>query len=142
MLPKPRAEGSLEARGFFLTEIFPRVIIPAVKVAVVLPTYNERENIGPLIPEIVQSFESLPHLLQIVVVDDKSPDGTAKVVNDLVKKIRKYENKIAKEKSNRYLDSDYSSCRYFHGRVSYRANLLLLVNIHFISGLKARIFII
>jgi len=63
-------------------------------------------------------------------------------INIVSKFLRKYENKIAKEKSNRYLDSDYSSCRYFHGRVSYRANLLLLVNIHFISGLKARIFII
>lgn len=46
---------------------------------VVIPTYNERENIGPLIEEILTL--SLP--LVILVVDDDSPDGTAAVVQEL-----------------------------------------------------------
>lgn len=57
-----------------------------MKIAVVLPTYNERENIAPLIDQIIRSFTSISHNLQIVVVDDKSPDGTAKVVRDLREK--------------------------------------------------------
>jgi dolichol-phosphate mannosyltransferase len=44
-----------------------------VNVAVVLPTYNEAENVSSLIPEVVAV---LPHA-RIVVVDDNSPDGTA-----------------------------------------------------------------
>jgi len=42
---------------------------------VVIPTYNERDNIGALIPRILD----LPRF-RILVVDDNSPDGTADVV--------------------------------------------------------------
>jgi dolichol-phosphate mannosyltransferase len=49
--------------------------------AVVVPTYNERDNILPL-------FERLEHILtgvrwEVIYVDDNSPDGTADVVQDL-----------------------------------------------------------
>jgi dolichol-phosphate mannosyltransferase len=43
----------------------------------VLPTYNERENIEPLIRGVLESAVT-PHL--VLVVDDNSPDGTAEVV--------------------------------------------------------------
>ncbi|MFA5889098.1 MAG: polyprenol monophosphomannose synthase [Candidatus Paceibacterota bacterium] len=46
---------------------------------IVIPTYNERENVSVLIPLI---FKLLPNVY-IVVADDNSPDGTAKVVIDL-----------------------------------------------------------
>lgn len=49
-------------------------------VCTVLPTYNERENIGPLI-EGVLAHASGPHM--ILVVDDDSPDGTWQVVEAL-----------------------------------------------------------
>ena len=42
--------------------------------AVVLPTYNERDNIVPLVRELLQIQGAG---LEIVVVDDDSPDGTA-----------------------------------------------------------------
>lgn len=42
----------------------------------ILPTYNERENIKPLIETI---FKLLPNI-NITVVDDSSPDGTARLV--------------------------------------------------------------
>jgi dolichol-phosphate mannosyltransferase len=44
-------------------------------VSVILPTYNERENITVLLPEIERAFADIP--LEILVVDDGSPDGTA-----------------------------------------------------------------
>lgn len=44
--------------------------------AVVIPTYNERENIGRLLTQLRQ----LPIPLTMLVVDDSSPDGTADVV--------------------------------------------------------------
>jgi dolichol-phosphate mannosyltransferase len=46
-------------------------------VSVVLPTYDERENIGPLIEGILTQVQ---RPVEIVVVDDDSPDGTWRVV--------------------------------------------------------------
>jgi dolichol-phosphate mannosyltransferase len=46
---------------------------------VLIPTYNERENIETLIPQILQADERL----HVLVVDDNSPDGTAQVVEGL-----------------------------------------------------------
>lgn len=46
---------------------------------VVIPTYNEKENIARLIGEIGQVMPDL----DILVVDDSSPDGTATIVTEL-----------------------------------------------------------
>ncbi len=53
-----------------------------MKTYVMIPTYNERENIGNLIREILNLKISDIH---IVVVDDNSPDGTSEVVKNLAK---------------------------------------------------------
>jgi len=45
-----------------------------------MPTYNERENIGPLIDSLQKEFKKVPHDMNILVVDDNSPDGTAEIV--------------------------------------------------------------
>ncbi len=46
---------------------------------IVIPTYNEKENIGVLIPLIFKNFPEV----YVVVADDNSPDGTGKAVLDL-----------------------------------------------------------
>lgn len=46
---------------------------------VIIPTYNEKENIKVLIPLI---FQTIPGA-SVVVADDNSPDGTGQVVSDL-----------------------------------------------------------
>jgi len=48
---------------------------------IILPTYNEAENIAELIPQIQTRFSGVPFLL--FVVDDASPDGTADVAHKL-----------------------------------------------------------
>ncbi|MDX9782265.1 MAG: polyprenol monophosphomannose synthase [Bacteroidales bacterium] len=48
---------------------------------VIIPTYNEKENIEKIIREIL----SLPDDFQILIVDDGSPDGTADIVKHLQK---------------------------------------------------------
>lgn len=48
----------------------------------ILPTYNERDNIGNLVEEI---FSIVPEI-NILVVDDNSPDGTTIAVEELMKK--------------------------------------------------------
>jgi dolichol-phosphate mannosyltransferase len=49
-------------------------------VSVVLPTYDERENIGPLIEGILAHVQ---RPVEVIVVDDDSPDGTWQVVQDM-----------------------------------------------------------
>jgi len=46
---------------------------------VIIPTYNEKENIE----NIIRKVFSLPDLFHILVVDDGSPDGTAGIVKNL-----------------------------------------------------------
>lgn len=49
------------------------------KSLVIIPTYNECDNIAKLIKQILQ----LPILIDILIVDDNSPDNTAKIVQGL-----------------------------------------------------------
>ena len=49
------------------------------KTLVVVPTYNERDNLPPL----VQRLMALPVKVQTLVVDDNSPDGTGKIADEL-----------------------------------------------------------
>ncbi|MFZ1979506.1 MAG: polyprenol monophosphomannose synthase [Bacteroidota bacterium] len=53
---------------------------------VIIPTYNEAENIQKIIPRILEEDDCL----QVLVVDDNSPDGTA----GLVKKIQKQNKRV------------------------------------------------
>lgn len=53
-----------------------------MKVSVILPTYNERDNIVPLIEAIQEQMAGRPEDLEVVVVDDNSPDGTAAAVRE------------------------------------------------------------
>ncbi len=51
-----------------------------MKIVIIIPTYNESENIVPLIRELREQFRKVSHDMQILVVDDNSPDGTADLV--------------------------------------------------------------
>ena len=48
---------------------------------IIIPTYNEKENIERIIREI----SSLEKSFHILIVDDGSPDGTANIVKNLQK---------------------------------------------------------
>src|SRR2546421_836764 len=49
---------------------------------VVLPTYNERENLS----DIVESIQQHAPQSHILIVDDSSPDGTGELADDLTRK--------------------------------------------------------
>ncbi len=51
-----------------------------MNVVIIIPTYNEKDNIGLLIEEIEKNIHEMPYQVNILVVDDSSPDGTANVV--------------------------------------------------------------
>ena len=46
-------------------------------ISVVVPTYNERENLAVLVTAVLQAVGATP--VELIVVDDASPDGTAQV---------------------------------------------------------------
>ena len=50
-----------------------------MRITVVLPTYNEAENL----PKLVSALFSLPLNVSLLVVDDNSPDGTGRIADDL-----------------------------------------------------------
>ncbi|MEM0051945.1 MAG: glycosyltransferase family 2 protein [Sulfolobales archaeon] len=54
-----------------------------VLISVVVPTYNERDNIVELIRRIDNALKGIDY--EVVVVDDNSPDGTADVAEGLSK---------------------------------------------------------
>ncbi len=49
------------------------------KALVIIPTYNEKENIR----EIIRAVFNLSKPFDILIVDDNSPDGTAQIVHEL-----------------------------------------------------------
>ncbi|HLF72727.1 MAG TPA: polyprenol monophosphomannose synthase [Anaerolineales bacterium] len=50
-----------------------------MRITIVLPTYNEAENL----PKLVSALFSLPLDLTLLVVDDNSPDGTGRMTDEL-----------------------------------------------------------
>ncbi|CAD7700136.1 unnamed protein product [Ostreobium quekettii] len=55
------------------------------KYSVLLPTYNERDNIALVVWLLNRTFEAARKSFEVIVVDDNSPDGT----QDVVKKLQK-----------------------------------------------------
>jgi dolichol-phosphate mannosyltransferase len=57
----------------------------------VLPTYNEAENIGPLVRAALPALESagVPH--RLLIVDDGSPDGTGQIADSLAAELEPVE---------------------------------------------------
>jgi len=53
-----------------------------MKDVILLPTYNEKENVKWIIPKI---FEAVPEIF-VMVIDDNSPDGTAQEVKGLMER--------------------------------------------------------
>ncbi len=49
---------------------------------IIVPTYNERENL----PRMAQKLLSLPVAVDVLIVDDNSPDGTGQIADDLAAK--------------------------------------------------------
>ena len=60
-----------------------------MKLAVVIPTYNEKETIQILIEKLFSEIKPIVDELHVVIIDDSSPDGTANIVTDLSDKFQK-----------------------------------------------------
>lgn len=54
--------------------------------SLVLPTYNEAENLPEILPKMKQALRGIPH--EIIIVDDDSPDGTWRRAQELALKLQ------------------------------------------------------
>ncbi len=56
----------------------------AYDLAIVLPTFNESGNVGPMVDRLEKALKGIRY--EVIFVDDDSPDGTADVVRLLVER--------------------------------------------------------
>lgn len=68
------------------------------KISIIIPTYNEQDNIGLLLEGIHESMKEQDY--EVIIVDDNSPDGTANTVERLNKR---YPAKVVIRKNARGL---------------------------------------
>mmetsp|Transcript_3126 Transcript_3126/g.6145 ORF Transcript_3126/g.6145 Transcript_3126/m.6145 type:complete len:239 (+) Transcript_3126:175-891(+) len=54
-----------------------------VKYSIILPTYNERDNIGLIVCLLVRTLTQKHVDFEVVIVDDNSPDGTQDIIRKL-----------------------------------------------------------
>lgn len=54
-------------------------VTTTVDSVVIIPTYNERENVAAIIEAVFR----LPRKFDVLIIDDNSPDGTADIVKEL-----------------------------------------------------------
>jgi len=75
------------------------------KALVIIPTYNEKENIE----NIIKTVFILPVAFDVLIVDDNSPDGTAQIVESLQ---AEFSNRLFIEKR---IDKNGLGTAYIHG---------------------------
>ncbi|MCZ6581659.1 MAG: polyprenol monophosphomannose synthase [Thaumarchaeota archaeon] len=57
-----------------------------MKLAIVIPTYNEKETLPYLIEKLIIEVKKIAEKFSIIIMDDASPDGTAKIAQGLNQK--------------------------------------------------------
>jgi dolichol-phosphate mannosyltransferase len=72
-----------------------------MKALVIIPTYDEAENVDSIIDEVLKQDKAL----DVLIVDDNSPDGTAEIVEKKLKKNKRIH--ILKRKGKLGLGSAY-----------------------------------
>lgn len=78
-----------------------------MNIVIVMPTFNEAENIGRMVDALAGGvFPKVKnHRLLLLVVDDKSPDGTGRIVRE---KMKKYKNIYLLEGEKQGLGAAYT----------------------------------
>lgn len=56
-----------------------------MRLSLIIPTYNEKENILILIQDLEKEFKSKKIKGEIIIIDDNSPDGTGQIAEELKK---------------------------------------------------------
>ena len=65
------------------------VSLPAApQLTIVVPTYNERDRLAQLVEAVFAAAAARNLALEMVIVDDNSPDGTGAVADELAGRFR------------------------------------------------------
>ncbi len=60
-------------------------LLPPADLTMVVPTYNERDRLGELVKALFDACDAFGVALELVIVDDNSPDGTGAVADELAR---------------------------------------------------------
>ncbi|NXL06638.1 DPM1 mannosyltransferase, partial [Mesembrinibis cayennensis] len=109
----------------------------ADKFSVLLPTYNERENLPLVVWLLARTFRESGNNFEIIIIDDGSPDGTQEIAEQLEKIYGS--DKIVMKKIISVLFS--SGTAYIHGMKHATGNFIVImdadlshhVSLHFIK---------
>ncbi|MFH2039709.1 MAG: polyprenol monophosphomannose synthase [Chloroflexota bacterium] len=80
-----------------------------MKIGVIIPTYNEAENLPKLIPALF----ALPLDLHLLVVDDNSPDGTGQLADEFSLKHPGQMNVLHRPEKSGYASASIQGFNYF-----------------------------
>lgn len=75
---EPRRAGERTRHGSALGDLGP-ALPPGARAVVIIPTYNERDNVRRIVADVLAQDERL----HVLVVDDGSPDGTGEIADEL-----------------------------------------------------------
>ncbi len=92
---------------------------------VIIPTYNEKENIEAIITAVME----LPILFQVLVIDDGSPDGTADIVKKMMKGKYKGCIDLIEREGKQGLGTAYIAG--FHWAIEHKANYIFEMDADF-----------
>jgi len=87
-----------------------------MELSVILPTYNEKENIEEMINRVDEVCRKNKISAEIIVVDDNSPDGTGKIVRRMMKK-RKNLRLVVRQKKEGLGAAVFHGYREAKGRI-------------------------
>ncbi|MGZ5282696.1 MAG: polyprenol monophosphomannose synthase [Bacteroidia bacterium] len=91
---------------------------------VIIPTYNERENIE----KIIRAVFELPSPFHVLIIDDGSPDGTAQIVKDLQKE---FPDKLFIEERKGKLGLGTAYIKGFHWAIDRKYNYIFEMDADF-----------
>ncbi|RMD45280.1 glycosyltransferase family 2 protein [Candidatus Pacearchaeota archaeon] len=60
-------------------------IVKKMDLSIVIPTYNEKDNIKNIVQKVLSEFKKNKIKGELIIVDDNSPDGTGKILDNLKK---------------------------------------------------------
>lgn len=89
----------------------------ADKIVVIVPTYNERDNL----PVLVQRLMGLPIEVDLLIVDGNSPDGTGKLADELA--LQQPRLKVLHEKEKKGLGRAY--CEAFKWALQHNYEFIM-----------------
>ena len=69
-----------------ISRIEKNIHVPELDLSVVIPLYQEEENVDPAVAEVLEVLDTLPHSAELILVDDGSLDRTGELALNWAKK--------------------------------------------------------